>query len=217
MSPTEQPTPPAISERQEKILIFIADHQQENGYPPSVREIGNAVGLESPSSVHSQLKKLQKLGYLRRDADRTRAIEVRYDPRSGTIGDKSPVVHVPLLGDVAAGSDVLAQQSVEELMPLPADFTGEGELFMLRVRGESMIEAGVLDGDFVVVRRQETAELHEMVVAGIPGDEATVKTLKKYDSESVVLQPHNPELSDMTFQPGEVTIYGKVVTVLRRL
>jgi repressor LexA len=123
---------------------------------------------------------------------------------------------VPLVGDVAAGTGVLAQDNVEELLPLPEDFTGDGTLFMLRVRGESMIEAGILDGDFVVVRQQADASVGDVVVAGIPGEEATVKTFRKKGSK-IVLVPSNSNLEPMVFDPSEVTIYGKVVTVLRRL
>src|SRR5207344_1374629 len=117
--------------------------------------------------------------------------------------DRRPVRHVPLVGDVAAGTDVLAQENVEEILPLPADFTGDGELFMLRVRGDSMIDAGILDGDFVVARQQESAELGDIVVAGIPGEEATVKTFSKKGSK-IVLLPSNSRLSPMVFEPGEV-------------
>ena len=123
---------------------------------------------------------------------------------------------VPLVGDVAAGTDVLAQENVEELLPLPADFTGDGELFMLRVRGDSMIEAGILDGDFVVARAQETADNGDVVVAGIPGEEATVKTYRAKGAK-VVLVPANARLEPMVFDAADVTVYGKVVTVLRRL
>jgi repressor LexA len=123
---------------------------------------------------------------------------------------------VPLVGDVAAGTDVLAQENVEELLPLPEDFTGTGQLFMLRVRGDSMIDVGILDGDFVVVRHQDEAERGDIVVAGIPGEEATVKTYSRKGSK-VVLTPANPRLEAMLFDPSDVHIYGKVVTVLRRL
>lgn len=206
-----------LTARQESILTFIADTLRERGFPPSVREIGEAVGLTSPSTVHSHLSNLQKHGFLRRDPDKPRAIEVRYDPRSGKVADKASVTHVPLIGDVAAGTDVLAQSNVEELMPLPSELTSDGELFMLRVRGDSMIGAGIFDGDFVVVRVQPTAEIGEIVVAGIPGDEGTVKTLKEISLTQIVLQPHNPALELMVFSPDEVTIFGKVVTVLRKL
>src|SRR3954451_17798254 len=168
-----------LTTRQREILTVIERHLDERGYPPSVREIGEAVGLTSPSTVHNHLATLQRLGYLRRDPTKPRAIEVRYDPSSGAAIDRSPVRHVPLVGDVAAGTNVLAQERVEELLPLPAEFTGEGDLFMLRVRGDSMIEAGILDGDFVVCRAQPTAEDGEIVVAGIHDEEATVKTLRR--------------------------------------
>ena len=127
-----------------------------------------------------------------------------------------PVRNIPLIGDVAAGTGVLAHENVEELLPLPEDFTGTGSLFMLRVRGESMIEAGILDGDYVVVRQQPDADNGDIVVAGIPDDEATVKTFSRKGGR-VVLTPANPVFSPMTFDPAEVTIYGRVVTVLRRL
>src|SRR5690606_14058929 len=130
--------------------------------------------------------------------------------------ERRPVRHVPLVGDVAAGTDVLAQENIEELLPLPVDFTGEGELFMLRVRGDSMIEAGILDGDYVVCRSQPSADPGDVVVAGIPGDEATVKTFNRRDGK-VVLEPANPRLEPMELDPDEVRIYGRVVTVLRRL
>jgi repressor LexA len=209
-------THPTLTRRQQQVLDFIEEQMRERGYPPSVREIGEAVGLTSPSTVHSHLATLQKLGFLRRDPTKPRAIEVRYDPNSGAVMDRRPVRHVPLVGDVAAGTDVLAQENVEEIYPLPADLTGEGELFMLRVRGESMIDAGILDGDFVVARSQDTAEKGDIVVAGIPGDEGTVKTFTRKGNK-VVLLPHNPNLEPMVFDPDEVTIYGKVVTVLRKL
>lgn len=210
--PTPQPTP-----RQRDILEFIAAAIRETGYPPSVREIGKAVGLTSPSTVHAHLSNLQRKGFLVRDPDKPRAIQVRYDPDTGAVADKATVCHVPLIGQVAAGTDVLAQSRVEELMPLPADLTGEGELFMLRVRGESMIDAGIFDGDFVVVRVQQSAELGEIIVAGIPGDEGTVKRLMAVDEHQVVLKPENPTMAPMVFHPRDVTIFGRVVTVLRKL
>lgn len=206
-----------LTDRQERILRFISEQTRDRGLPPSVREIGKAVGLTSPSTVHTHLKNLQKLGYLERDPDRTRAIRVRYDPASGAVADKSPVRHIPLVGDVAAGTDVLASSKVEELMPIPAELTEDGELFMLRVRGDSMIDVGIYDGDYVVVRSQPTAELGEIIVAGIPGEEATVKTLKSISKTEIVLQPHNPTLDLMVYSPEEVTIFGRVISVLRKL
>jgi repressor LexA len=205
-----------ITPRQRAILDMIEVHMRERGYPPSVREIGEAVGLTSPSTVHSHLATLQRLGFLRRDPTKPRAIEVRYDPSSGAAIERRPVRHVPLVGDVAAGTDVLAQENVEELLPLPEDFTGDGELFMLRVRGESMIEAGILDGDYVVCRQQATARDGDVVVAGIPGGEATVKTYRRKGSK-VTLMPSNARLEPMESHANEVAIFGKVVTVMRRM
>ncbi|GAC1312291.1 MAG: transcriptional repressor LexA [Acidimicrobiales bacterium] len=199
-----------------QVLNYIERTQRERGYPPSVREICEAVGLTSTSTVHAHLATLQKQGYLVRDPTKPRAIEVRYDPSSGAMLERRPVKHVALVGDVAAGTDVLAQENVEELYPLPEDFTGKGELFMLRVRGDSMIEAGIFDGDHIVVRHQPDATTGDIVVAGIPGGEATVKTYTRKGAK-VVLVPANPRLSPMEFDPDEVTIFGKVVTVLRRL
>jgi repressor LexA len=205
-----------LTDRQRQILEIIDRSMRERGYPPSVREIGEEVGLTSPSTVHTHLASLQRLGFLRRDPTKPRAIEVRWDPNSGAVAERRPARHVPLVGDVAAGTDVLAQENVEELLPLPVDFCGEGELFMLRVRGDSMIEAGILDGDFVVARAQETAEKGDVVVAGIPGEEATVKTYTRKGTK-VVLQPANARLQPMEFEPDEVQVFGRVVTVMRRL
>lgn len=207
---------PDLTARQQGILDVIEKQLRQRGYPPSVREIGEAVGLTSTSTVHSHLQTLEELGYLRRDPTKPRAIEVRYDPSSGAAAERRPVRHVPLVGDVAAGTDVLAQENVEELLPIPADFTGEGQLFMLRVRGDSMIDDGILDGDYVVVRQQPRAEKGDIVVAGIPGEEATVKRYTR-KGKQVVLLPANPRLSPLEYDPADVTIFGKVVTVLRRV
>ena len=205
-----------LTNRQRQILDMIDQSMRERGYPPSVREIGEAVGLTSPSTVHTHLNTLQRLGFIRRDPTKPRAIEVRWDPNSGATLERRPMRHVPLVGDVAAGTDVLAQENVEELLPLPVDFCGDGDLFMLRVRGESMIDAGILDGDFVVARAQPTADRGDIVVAGIPGEEATVKT---YDRKGwkVIHVPANERLTPMEFPDDDVQIFGRVVTVLRRL
>jgi repressor LexA len=205
-----------LSGKRLEILEFIDRTQRERGYPPSVREICEAVGLTSTSTVHAHLSTLQKQGFLRRDPTKPRAIEVRYDPSSGAALERRPARHVPLVGDVAAGTDVLAQENVEDLYPLPEDFTGAGPLFMLRVRGDSMVNAGILDGDHVVVRQQAVAERGDVVVAGIPGEEATVKTYSRKGGK-IVLVPANDRLSPMEFDANDVTIFGKVVTVLRRM
>lgn len=202
--------------RQREILEMIERYVRERGYPPSVREIGEAVGLTSPSTVHTHLATLQRLGYLRRDPTKPRAIEVRFDAAWGANVDRRPSREVPLVGDVAAGTDVLAAENIEEVLPVPADFTGEGELFMLRVRGDSMVELGIFDGDYVVVRQQDTAQNGDVVVAGIPGEEATVKTWQRKGNK-VLLIPANARLSPMAFDPQEVQLFGRVVTVLRRL
>ena len=206
----------ALPARQRQILECIDASMRERGYPPSVREIGETVGLGSTSTVHSHLSTLQRLGFLRRDPSKPRAIEVRWDPQSGAAVERRPIRHVPLVGEVAAGTDVLAQENVEEVVPVPADLTGEGDLFMLKVRGDSMIDAGILDGDFVVVRSQPDARNGEIVVAGIPGEEATVKTYTR-SGDQVVLLPSNPRLSPMEFSAADVQIFGRVVTVMRKL
>jgi len=213
-----EPSPdhnPELTPRQRQVLMFIDSQVRERGYPPSVREIGEAVGLSSSSTVHAHLAALQEKGFLRRDPTKPRAIEVCFDGGSGSVVERRPARYVPIVGDVAAGTGVLADEHIEETLPLPEDFTGDGDLFMLRVRGESMIDAGILDGDFVVVRQQPTAEAGETVVAGIPGEEATVKTYLRRRNK-VVLRPENAAMAEMVFDPDEVTIYGKVVSLLRR-
>ncbi len=206
--------PTTLTTRQREILDVIISHVQDRGYPPSVREIGEAVGLRSPATVKCHLDNLRDAGYLQRDLAKPRAIQVNY--KGDDEVEHRPVRHIPLVGDVAAGTDVLAESNIEEFVPMPQDLTGNGELFMLRVRGDSMIRAGIFDGDFVVCRRQETAENNKIVVAGINGDEATVKTLQRRNG-SVVLVPANPEYSEMVFSPDDVQIFGQVVTVMRKL
>jgi repressor LexA len=206
-----------LTDRQRSILEFIEAQMRDRGYPPSVREIGAEVGLTSPSTVHSHLATLQRHGYLERDPSKPRAIQVRWDATSGAVDvERRPVRHVPLVGEVAAGTDVLAEEHIEETWPLPADLTGEGDLFMLSVRGDSMIEMGILDGDYVVARVQQTANQGDVVVAGIPGDEATVKTYTTRRGKTV-LMPANSAMEPLELDPGDVRIYGRVVTVLRRL
>ena len=205
-----------LTGKRREILDYIAAQIRDRGFPPSVREIGEAVGLTSSSTVHAHLSTLQRQGYLRRDPTKPRAIEVRWDANSGAAIERRPTRHVPLVGDVAAGTDVLAQENVEELLPLPEDFTGDGQVFMLRVRGDSMVDAGILDGDYVVVRQQEEVAKGDVVVAGLPGGEATVKTYGRRGAK-VVLTPANPRLEPMVFDPADISIYGRVVTVMRRL
>lgn len=194
-----------LSDRQSEILSFIARHCSENGYPPTVREIGTAVGLASPSTVHGHLAKLERRGYLRRDPTKPRAMLLS-DSGSPTHARHSGML--PLLGAVAAGVPRLAEEDVEDWVRAP--FAGD---FILRVTGDSMRDAGILDGDLVVVRRQETAADGEIVVARIE-DEATVKRFFR-DGRRVRLQPENPD-----FQPivaDEVHVLGRVVGVMRTL
>lgn len=221
---------PRLTARQRKVLRVIREWVQEHGYPPSVREIGDAVGLQSTSSVHHQLRTLEKKGYLRRDPNRTRAVDVRLPeemPHTGDVDhattapegslardDLSPVpVMVPLLGNIAAGGPILAEQAVESVFPLPREVVGEGTLFMLNVRGDSMVDAAITDGDWVVVRQQPVAENGEIVAAMIEG-EATVKTFRRRGGH-IWLMPANEAYEPI---PGDdATILGRVVAVLRRL
>ena len=203
-----------ITARQREILDFIVGQIRTRGYPPSVREIGEAVGLTSPSTV-PPTSTPHPLRHLRRDSSK-HARSIRWDSNSGVVIERRPVRHVPLVRDGAAGTDVLAQENVEELLPVPADFCGEGELFMLRVRGDSMVELGILDGDFVVAVQQPTANNGEIVVVGIPDGEATVKTYQRKGSK-VTLVPANASMKPMEFEADETQVYGRVVTVMRRL
>ena len=205
-----------LSGKRREILDYIGQCLRERGYPPSVREIGTAVGLASSATVHSHLAVLQREGFLIKDPTKPRAMTVQYDPSSGAAIATNPVRSVPLVGAVAAGTGVLAQENVEELYSLPEEFTGTGETFMLKVRGESMMNAGILDGDYVVVRHQPTAENGEIVVAGIPGEEATVKRLRRQGS-TVILIPANDAMAPIELPGEDVTIYGRVISVLRRL
>lgn len=205
-----------LTPRQRAVLEFISEELETRGYPPSVREIGDAVGLTSSSSVHAQLATLQRLGYLRRDPTKPRAIEVRFDHESGTAAERRPPRFIPLVGEIAAGRPVLAAEAIEEAYPVPADWVGDGgTLFMLQVKGDSMVDAGILDGDYVIVAQQATARNGDVVAALVDGEEATVKRFFKR-SGVVVLHPENEALDDMVFTDG-VEILGKVVGVFRRM
>jgi repressor LexA len=221
---TDFPDPvatPGLTPRQQRILTVIRDSVEVRGYPPSVREIGEAVGLASPSSVAHQLSALQKKGFLRRDPNRPRAVDVR-QPDTGDAAQAEDAdvraarptpAYVPVVGRIAAGGPILAEQAIEEVFPLPREIVGEGELFLLKVVGDSMIDAAICDGDWVVVRQQPVAENGEIVAAMIDG-EATVKTFRRRDGH-VWLLPHNPAYAPI---PGdEATVLGRVVTVLRRV
>lgn len=201
-----------LTPRQRRILDYIARAVRERGYPPTVREIGEAVGLTSSSSVHSQLATLERKGLLRKDPAKPRAIGLARGGRAEARG-----VTVPLVGRIAAGTPLFAEENVEDYLAVPAGFAGEGDHFALRVAGGSMVGAGILDGDVVVVRRQDHAEDGDIVAALLPGpaeDEATVKRLRREDGR-VVLVPENPAMEPFEMQAG--MILGKVVAVLRKL
>ena len=206
-----------LSQRQQQILDMIRTTVSTRGYPPSVREIGEAVGLSSTSSVHNQLAALERAGYLRRDPSRPRAIEVRIDADTDLPLVTPPMRSVPLLGEIAAGAPIIAEERVEQLYPLPRDLVGEGELFMVRVRGESMLQAGVLPGDLVVVRRQPAVEQGEMCAAMIDG-EATVKFFRRTKSGEVFLDPANEGYEPIPVsEHADAAVLGRVVAVLRSL
>lgn len=208
-----------LSDRQQQVLDFLTATVNDRGYPPSVREICEAVGLSSPSTVHSHLSSLVKAGYIRRDPSKPRAIEILTEteveapPAAPYTDDR--LREVPLVGRIAAGSPILATEDIETVMPLPEELVGSDPVFMLEVRGDSMIDAGILDGDYVVVRRQPDARDGEIIAALVDGEEATVKRLKR-EGGKVVLIPENPALEPMVFEDG-VEIIGKVVSVLRKI
>ncbi len=218
--PDGPPDADGLTPRQRKVLEVIRSAVERRGYPPSMREIGEAVGLTSPSSVAHQLATLERKGFIRRDPNRPRAIEVRvpetenagYDPTGE--GDARPTPsYVPVVGRIAAGGPILAEQAVEDVFPLPRQVVGDGDLFLLKVVGDSMVDAAICDGDWVVVRRQPVADNGEIVAAMIDG-EATVKTFKRRDGH-VWLMPHNPAYEPI---PGdEATVLGRVTAVLRSL
>ena len=197
-----------LSARQVKILSAIQEGIQNNGYPPSIREIGEAAGLSSSASVQYQLKALEEAGFIRRDAALGRAIEV-VESDSNVIADRSR--QIPLVGRIAAGGPILAEQHIEETFPLPESIVGSGDLFMLKVVGDSMIEAAICDGDYVVIRSQKTCEKGEIVAAMIDG-EATVKTFSRKDGH-IWLLPANPDYEPINGDDCE--ILGKVTAVLR--
>lgn len=206
----------ALAGKRQGILDFIIAETRSRGYPPSVREIGDAVGLSSASTVHAHLRILEDEGYLRRDPTKPRAIEIRRERSSDGGQGTGPVRHVPLVGNVAAGTGVLAEENVEEVLPLPESLTGRKPVFALRVRGDSMIDAGIFDGDLVVVRRQPDARDGDVVVVGIADDEATVKQFSLRRGK-VVLTPANVRYEPIVLDPADVTVYGKVVLTLHRL
>ena len=223
-----RPAESLLTPRQRTILDVIRASVTSRGYPPSIREIGDAVGLTSTSSVAHQLRTLEKKGYLRRDPNRPRAVDVRSadDVRIADEASRAPVVtdvagsdalpeptYVPVLGRIAAGGPILAEEAVEDVFPLPRELVGEGALFLLKVVGESMVDAAICDGDWVVIRQQNVADNGDIVAAMIDG-EATVKTFKRTGGQ-VWLMPHNPAFDPI---PGnDAAVLGKVVTVIRKI
>ena len=208
-----------LTARQQQILEVVDAHLVRHGYPPTVREIGEAVGLTSSSTVHAHLANLERLGHLRRDPTKPRALGII--GRDSAPVESAPVMAerpgirmLPLLGRIAAGAPTLAEQHVEDEIAVPEMLTASGDNFLLRVRGESMIDAGILDGDFVVIRRQAECADGEIVAALVDGEEATVKRLR-HDGGRVRLDPANQALRP--FYPEQVEVLGKVVGVFRRL
>ncbi|MBO9523990.1 MAG: transcriptional repressor LexA [Nocardioidaceae bacterium] len=228
--PDAPPDATGLTPRQQRILAFLRDAIEQRGYPPSIREIGEAVGLASSSSVAHQLRVLEQKGHIKRDPNRPRALEVFLpelmaarkaissaddsEPDLTGIGDALPAAtHVPLVGRIAAGGPILAEERVEDVFPLPKTLVGEGTLFLLEVAGDSMVDAAICDGDYVVIRQQPTANNGDIVAAMLDG-EATVKTYKK-KGDQVWLMPHNAAYEPI--DGNHATILGKVTAVLRRM
>jgi repressor LexA len=207
-----------LTARQQEIWKFLTEYVDEHGYPPTVREIGEAVGLASPSTVHAHLANLERAGLIKRDPTKPRALELRRDPRSEPAPRQADVHRLPLVGEIAAGGPLLAEENVEDYLAVPEPLARGGEEFLLRVKGDSMIDAGILEGDLVVVRRQQTAQNGEIVVA-LAGqdegaDEATVKRFFREDGR-VRLQPENDALEPI--YADHVQILGRVTGVFRTL
>jgi repressor LexA len=206
-----------LTARQQQILEVVDAHLLRHGYPPTVREIGEAVGLTSSSTVHAHLANLERLGHLKRDPTKPRALGVigrEAAPEPAPVPERAGIRMLPLLGRIAAGAPTFAEQHIEEEIAVPEMLTASGENFLLKVRGESMIDAGILDGDFVVIRRQSSCADGEIVAALVDGEEATVKHLR-HEGARVRLDPANEALEP--FYPEQVEVLGKVVGVFRRL
>ena len=195
-------------ETQQRILEYIRDYQKVNGYPPSVREIGKAVGLKSTSTVQGHLDRLQKKGMLHRDASRPRTLDLTDAPRNTS-------QRLPVVGKIAAGSPILAEESIEDYLFVPDSMLGEGEHFILSVRGESMIGCGIMDGDYVIIHRQSEVNNGDIAVVMIDGD-ATLKRFYR-ENEHVRLQPENPAMEPIIVKPGQVDVLGKACAVYRKL
>ena len=202
-----------LTERQQQVLDYIRETVNGRGYPPSVREIGDAVGLNSPSTVHAHLNSLVAAGAIRKDPSKPRALVVIDETPSSHV-DERKVRNIPILGRIAAGTPILAAEHVEDVMPLPTELVGDGPVFLLKVKGDSMVEAGIHEGDLVAIHSQPDANDGEIVAALIDGEEATVKRLRRRAGK-VILESENPAYEPMVFTEG-VELIGKVVSVLRR-
>lgn len=203
-----------LTERQQQVLDYIKKTVEARGYPPSVREIGDAVGLSSPSSVHAQLNSLVAAGMIKKDPAKPRAIMITDSTAPVAETADGRTRDIPVLGRIAAGTPILAAEHVEDVMTLPTDLVGDGPVFLLEVKGDSMIDAGIHEGDLVAIHKQPDARDGEIVAALIDGEEATVKRLQRRDGK-VVLHSENPAYEPMVFSEG-VELIGKVVSVLRR-
>jgi repressor LexA len=203
-----------LTERQQQVLEYIRRTVADRGYPPSVREIGDAVGLSSPSTVHSHLSSLVEAGAIKRDPSKPRAIMIVDDTPAVAASLPDRLRDVPILGRIAAGTPILAAEHIEDVLTLPVDLIGNEPVFLLQVKGDSMMNAGILDGDLVAIRSQKDARDGEIVAALIDGEEATVKRLRRRDGK-VILESENPAYEPMVFEDG-VELVGKVVSVLRR-
>ncbi len=195
-----------------QILEFIIACQRERNFPPTIREIGDHVGLKSPATVANHITVLRDAGYIAKNPQQPRTLTVRLDADS--MAPDASVRSIPFVGDVAAGTGVLATESLHEMMTVPSQLAGRGDSFVLQVRGESMIGAGIMPGDLLVVNRQATAETGEIVVAGLPEGEATVKRFFPQGAR-VVLKPENPSMEPMEFDSADVAIFGRVIAVMR--
>ena len=206
-----------LTDRQREILDFIVATTESRGYPPAVREIGEAVGLTSPSTVHAHLKSLQEKGYIRKDPTKPRAIEVRWGRQVGIVEDRPQVTALPIYGEIAAGPTSLAEQHHEGVLPFPRDLVGDDPHFVLKIKGDSMIDAGILDGDLAVIRVQPDANNGDIVAAQVEGPtgeaEATIKRFQKQGAK-ILLVPANSQMAPIE-APSDVRILGKLVALLR--
>ncbi|OIJ09994.1 repressor LexA [Anaerobacillus arseniciselenatis] len=205
-----------VSKRQQEILEYIKDEVRKKGYPPSVREIGEAVGLASSSTVHGHLSRLEKKGFIRRDPTKPRAIEVLNlnEEENETVAPTTATTYAPVIGKVTAGEPITAYENVEDYLPLPEKFVGDDKVFVLIIQGDSMIEAGIYDKDMVIVRQQQTANNGDIVVAMTEEDEATVKRFFK-EKDFIRLQPENSSMEPIILQ--NCSILGKVIGVFRNV